>query len=143
MNKADTKFLNEVKPRVATITETWESWLYKTLVFCTFQLGKCSPCNLLDSNRKIVQMIARDEKVIHNFLKDRQNYCQNYHGRRSSLTTRHKSLLILGACDSLKSASKHQEEFNLNIGVRRTHQLLSLSRIENKCKNDYVYLATF
>ena len=77
------------------------------------------------SNRKIANMIDRNEKVIRNFFKDRENYGQNYHGRKSSLTTRHKSLLIRDACISLKSPSKLRVEFNLNVGVRRTQQLLS------------------
>ena len=47
------------------------------------------------SNRKTGNMIDCNKEVIRNFFKDRKNYCQNYHGRKSSLTTRHKSLLIV------------------------------------------------
>lgn len=76
-------------------------------------------------NRVIAGMINRNEKVIRNFLKDRENYGKNHPGKKPTIKKHQISLLRRAACNSSNSSKSLRDEFNLDISVRRTQQLLS------------------
>lgn len=81
------------------------------------------------SNRKIAREINRSEKVVRNFLKNRENYGQNYKtGRPSTVSDAQKLLLIRNAANSSKSARQLKIENNLSVGVRRVRQILKSSK---------------
>lgn len=81
------------------------------------------------SNRKIATEINRSEKVVRYFLKNRENYGQNYRtGRPSTISASQKRCLIRSAANSFKSARQIKSENNLSVGVRRVRQILSASK---------------
>lgn len=80
------------------------------------------------SNRQIAKEIGRSERVVRNFLKNRQNYGQNKStGRPSSVSVRQKRQLIRSAANNLKSARQLMTENNIPVGVRRVRQILRAS----------------
>lgn len=82
------------------------------------------------SNRKIAKEVNRSEKVIRNYLENRENYGKNKHtGRPSTISAAQKRLLIRSAANSFKSAGQLKEENNLFVGVRRIQKILTGSKI--------------
>lgn len=77
---------------------------------------------------KIAQKINRSEKVVRNYLKDRENYGKKVSsGRRPIISATQKRRLIRSAANSLKSAAELKSENQLGIGVRRIQQILNNS----------------
>lgn len=78
------------------------------------------------SNRQIAKEVNRSEKVIRNFLENRENYGKNKHtGRPSTVSPTQKRQLIRSAANSFKSARLLKEENNLSVGVRCVQKILS------------------
>lgn len=78
------------------------------------------------SNRQIAKEVNRNEKVVRNFLKNPENYGKNKHtGRKSTVSTAQKRLLIRSAANNFKSARQLKTENNLSVGVRRVRQILN------------------
>lgn len=78
------------------------------------------------SNVQIAKEVNRSEKVVRNFLKNRENYGKIKHtGRPSSVSTAEKRLLIRSAANSFKSAKQLKAENNSSVGIRRVQQILS------------------
>lgn len=80
-------------------------------------------------NYKIAQKINRSEKVVRNFLKDRENYGKKVSsGRRSIVSNSQKRRLIRNAANIFKSAAELKSENQLGVGVRRIQQILNQSK---------------
>lgn len=78
------------------------------------------------SNRQIAKEINRGKGVIANFLKNRENYGQNYKtGRPSTISNAQKRRLIRSASNSFKTANELKIENNLSVSVRRVRQILN------------------
>lgn len=78
------------------------------------------------SYRQIAKEINRSVCVVHNFLKNRENYGKNQvSGRPLSISTATKRRLIRCAANNFKSARELKAENNISVGVRRVQQILS------------------
>ncbi|CAD7089195.1 unnamed protein product [Hermetia illucens] len=81
---------------------------------------------MIMSNQKIAKEINQSEKIVRNFLENRENYGKNcVTGRLSTISPAQKQHLIRSAANSNKSARDIKLENNLTIGVRRTQKILS------------------
>lgn len=78
---------------------------------------------------KIAQKINRSEKVVRNYLKDREKYGKKVSsGRRPTISNAQKRRLIRNAANSLKSAAELKAENQLEVSVRRVQQILHNSK---------------
>ena len=67
-----------------------------------------------NSIRSIAKEIGKSDRVVRNYLKDRENYWKKKRsGRRSSLTSRDKSHIIRLAGDKTISAAKIKAQLKL------------------------------
>lgn len=81
------------------------------------------------SNRKIAEKIGRSHKCINNFLKNKENYGQNYNSRgNQKISRRDKRDIFRLASKENMTSSQIRLALNLNISTRRVQQILSSSK---------------
>ena len=92
-----------------------------------------------NSIRSIAKLIGKSDRVVRNYLKDRQNYGKKKRsGRRSSLTSRDKSHIIRLAGDKNISAAKIKAQLNLKQSTTTIWRVINscdhLKREKRDCK---------
>lgn len=92
------------------------------------------------SNRQIARILNRSAKVIYNFVKDKENYGQNYKGRTKLATTsRERRMILRAVSNSTKSVKQITAEVGTTASVSTVARVINraahLKRMKLKKKN--------